>query len=120
MLICVASSLALVRRACERGKALEEAELVFRDMRDAGLQGDTVTYTALIAACARVGQWERALALVEEMKELGVTRNVVTYSALLRWCLESCERLVALLLENEFSNHQLSFGLFWAIGTIPR
>ena len=53
------------------GEQWERAERAFMEMREAGLQPDTVTYSALISAFSNGEQWEKAERASEEMQEAG-------------------------------------------------
>ena len=53
---------------------------------DAGVQGDTITYSAATGACENGGQWEQASGLFERMLGEGVQRNPIVYSAAISAC----------------------------------
>merc|ERR1719321_1560072 len=52
-------------------------------MLDAGIRGDTISYTAMINACARVGDVQKAEDWLVKMLEDGVEPNVITFNAVI-------------------------------------
>jgi len=60
----------------------EVAERHFRNMVQANLAPNLVTYNTLISAWAKVAKPQKALELLEELKAHGLTPSVVTYSAI--------------------------------------
>ena len=55
-------------------------------MKDAGIQPNVISYSALIRACTTNNQYERGMALFNEMTEKGNKPTEVTYSTLLHLC----------------------------------
>lgn len=55
-------------------------------MTEAGVEADTITYSALISVCEKAGQWQKAMEVFGWMAMKGVRPNVVTYSALISAC----------------------------------
>ncbi|CAK0873284.1 unnamed protein product [Prorocentrum cordatum] len=54
--------------ACEKGEQWQRALALLREMSEAKLQPDVISYNAGISACGdNGGQWQRALALLSEM-----------------------------------------------------
>ena len=42
---------------------------MLREMRDAGVKHNVMSFSAAVRACGKGGQWEEALALLREMRE---------------------------------------------------
>ena len=68
----------------------EGALAVHEDMRRAGVEGNVVTWTALIGAVGRAGGLvDRAVALFEEMQQSGVVPSEATYNCLMELCVQA-------------------------------
>ena len=77
--------------ACDAAGAagyLHHALTLLSDLKQDSLQGNVVTYTAVISACESGGQWQQALLLLFEMEDVKVLPNIVSYSA----TISSCEK----------------------------
>merc|ERR1719498_1797837 len=55
-------------------------------MNDAGIKGDTISFTAAINACARTGDVQLAEKWLAKMLEAGVEPNVITFNAVMAAC----------------------------------
>jgi len=55
-------------------------------MNDAGIKGDTISFTAAINACARTGDVQLAEKWMAKMLEAGVEPNVITFNAVIAAC----------------------------------
>jgi pentatricopeptide repeat protein len=45
--------------------------MIFREMKEAGVEPDVITYTSLISACQKCRMWDDAFALYKEMEDAG-------------------------------------------------
>jgi pentatricopeptide repeat protein len=72
--------------SCSRNNEPELAHEVFKDMQEAGLDGDKFTYASLIDAHAKRGDVERAFEISRLMDEKGVRKDQTIYSALMEAC----------------------------------
>jgi len=55
-------------------------------MEDAGIRGDTISFTAAINACARAGDVQRAEKWMAKMLEASVEPNAITFNAVIAAC----------------------------------
>merc|ERR1719460_2471401 len=55
-------------------------------MNDAGIKGDTISFTAAINACARTGNVQLAEKWLAKMLEAGAEPNVITFNAVIAAC----------------------------------
>merc|ERR1719359_726131 len=82
-------------------------------MHDAGIKGDTISFTTVINACARVGDVKKAEAWLMRMLKSGVEPNTITFNAVIAACAKvgdgrrACEWLAKMraagILPNSFS-----------------
>ncbi|KAH0680676.1 hypothetical protein KY284_021761 [Solanum tuberosum] len=73
----------LVHGWCRAGN-ISEAERIFRDMKDAGVQPNVYTYSIVIDALCRSGQTTRAYDVFSEMIDVGCQPNAITFNNLMR------------------------------------
>lgn len=59
---------------------------VYEQLRNAGLQPNGTTYTALISVFGKAGQLDKAMDTFNTMVQQGLERSVITYSALMSAC----------------------------------
>uniref|UniRef100_A0A0D9XG76 Pentacotripeptide-repeat region of PRORP domain-containing protein n=1 Tax=Leersia perrieri TaxID=77586 RepID=A0A0D9XG76_9ORYZ len=74
---------ALVHAWCRAGR-LDEAERVFAEMKQSGIEPNVYTYTAVIDAMYRAGQVPRAQELLCQMIDSGCPPNTATFNAIMR------------------------------------
>merc|ERR550514_1958448 len=55
-------------------------------MHEAGIQGDTISYTTVINACAQTGDVEKAESWLVRMLESNVEPNTITFNAVIAAC----------------------------------
>jgi pentatricopeptide repeat domain-containing protein 1 len=75
--------------AYKKTKAPEDAFRILGGMKSAGVAGDIVTYSALIAACDTkngMDLYAKGVALLQEMKDEGVRPSARTYTPLISMC----------------------------------
>ena len=60
-----------------------EALEVFRNMTEAEVAPNKISYNTLITAIANTGSWEKALDVFQQMKTAGSTPDTITYSTLI-------------------------------------
>ncbi|KAL4182227.1 hypothetical protein AMTRI_Chr12g274870 [Amborella trichopoda] len=63
---------------------IEEAERVFKEMKENGFQPNVYTYTIVIDALCRAGQVNRAYDMFREMVNANCAPNAATFNALMR------------------------------------
>ncbi|KAF8406660.1 hypothetical protein HHK36_008750 [Tetracentron sinense] len=68
---------------CRAGN-ISEAERVFREMKEAGIQPNVYTYSIVIDGLCRCGQITRAHDVFSEMIDVGCTPNSITFNNLMR------------------------------------
>nr|DAD23999.1 TPA_asm: hypothetical protein HUJ06_025462 [Nelumbo nucifera] len=73
----------LVHGWCRAGN-ISEAERVFREMKEAGIQPNVYTYSIVIDALCRCGQITRAHDVFAEMLDKGCEPNSITFNNLMR------------------------------------
>lgn len=73
----------LVHGWCRAGD-ISKAEVVFRDMKVAGIKPNVYTYSIVIDSLCRCGQIIRAHDVFSEMIDAGCDPNVVTFNSLMR------------------------------------
>lgn len=72
--------------ACSRVANVEDAEVYLREMQDAELAPNEITWTAIIKGATGVFDLDKAESLLEEMTSSGVAPNVRTFNTILRAC----------------------------------
>jgi pentatricopeptide repeat protein len=82
-LVCVYNTIVL---KC-RGGALD----LMREMQQAGVPPDAVTYNAVMNACAKAGKSGKALEVLQHMKDAHVQLTVATYGTALDACARRAE-----------------------------
>ncbi|CAO2835504.1 unnamed protein product [Amaranthus hypochondriacus] len=65
---------------------LEDAQRLFYQMEDKGIEPDIVTWNSLLFAYSLKGRVKDALVVIEKMKLLGVKPNVVSWTTLISGC----------------------------------
>ncbi|CAK0901116.1 unnamed protein product [Prorocentrum cordatum] len=68
------------------GRAWQRALALLREIEEAKLEHDAISYGAGISACGTGGQWQRALALLSEMREAKLEPVVTSYNAGISAC----------------------------------
>ena len=74
-------------------------------MKEAGIQPNTITYSAAISACEKGNQWKEALALLSKMKQEDIKADTITYNAAISACEKGNQWEEAKNLFNEEINH---------------
>ena len=84
-----------------RSRQSEHALALLRNMREAGLTADVISFGAAISACEKGGQWEQALVLLRGMRKADMAANVISLSAAISACEKGWqwEQVLALLRE---------------------
>ncbi|RKP10820.1 hypothetical protein THASP1DRAFT_27416 [Thamnocephalis sphaerospora] len=80
------ASYAILIDAQVKANDIEAAFGLLNDMREDGIQPDTVIYTSLLDMCARVGDYERAHSIFKGMKtgaDINTRPNLITYNIIL-------------------------------------
>jgi pentatricopeptide repeat domain-containing protein 1 len=55
-----------------------------KDMEQAGVSPNVITYSSAITACDRAGEWQQALQLQKHMTDVAAVQpNAITYSAVM-------------------------------------
>ena len=57
-----------------------------RDLQQAALKADAVSYNPAITACARASEYQQALDLLRKMRNGGIMPSLITYSAVIDAC----------------------------------
>merc|ERR1719161_430975 len=70
-------------KSCAREKDLHEAVRVFNQLKQSGMQLNSMVYNCLIDACVQCGDVRAALGYFEQMKQLGVV-DVVSYNTMVK------------------------------------
>merc|ERR1719478_807462 len=70
-------------KSCGREKDLHEAVRVFNQLKQSGMQLNSMVYNCLIDACVQCGDVRAALGYFEQMKQLGVV-DVVSYNTMVK------------------------------------
>ncbi|XP_039127980.1 pentatricopeptide repeat-containing protein At1g20300, mitochondrial [Dioscorea cayenensis subsp. rotundata] len=73
----------LVHAWCRAGR-IDEAERVFREMKDNGINPNVYTFTSIIDAMCRAGQIPRAQELLCQMIDDGCSPNTATFNSFMR------------------------------------
>ncbi|KAF9621733.1 hypothetical protein IFM89_027587 [Coptis chinensis] len=73
----------LVNGWCRAGN-IDQAERVFREMKEVGIQPNVYTYSIVIDALCRCGQISRAHDVFAEMIDVGCSPNSITFNNLMR------------------------------------
>ena len=63
-----------------------EALSLLRQMPDAGIKPNVISYSAAISACGKGGKWEEALSLIKQMRSVDIEPNMFTYAASIQAC----------------------------------
>jgi len=71
----------------------EGSEKWLLKMLEAGIRGDTISYTAMINACARTGDVQKAESWLCRMLEDGIEPNVITFNAMIAACAKTNQGL---------------------------
>ncbi|KAJ4916245.1 Pentatricopeptide repeat-containing protein [Raphanus sativus] len=73
----------LVRGWCRAGE-ISEAERVFKEMKESGIEPNVYTYSIVIDALCRCGQISRAHDVFADMLDSGCAPNAITFNNLMR------------------------------------
>ena len=60
--------------------------VVLREMREAGVMSNVISFNAAISACEKGSHWEEAQALLREMQDTGLKHNMIRFYAVTSPC----------------------------------